>query len=148
MRELLSGLANAGIDLITNHADSVLHEQETSHMNKPVYNIKRELAIRTTEAGTTFRCINIDAGLGGVTVSLQSELRSMCEIGPGDNVEWTTHERKDKESHFIPWEDIDNVEGLAEMFAAERVDVFRSLCVMLEKLFRTQEAIKVLVSEE
>lgn len=132
----------------TNLVDALQDTFESNQMNKPVYNIKRELDIRETEAGHTFRCISIDASLGGVTVNLKSELRGMAAIGPASNVEWTTFETTDKASYFIPWGDIDNVEGLAEMFYAERVDVFRALCVMLEKLFRTQEAIKVLMSEE
>ena len=46
----------------------------------------------------------------------------------------------------IAWEDLDNVELLAGIFKAQRVDVFSQLVTSLGRLHRNQEAVKGLMA--
>lgn len=46
------------------------------------------------------------------------------------------------------WEELDNVETLADVFAAERVDVFARIVKMLGNLHRLETHVKELIAEE
>lgn len=107
------------------------------------YTVSAAVETGTTAAGTTFVVIDILCFMAGVVVRTTKQLRDLTVLETEGVKVLDSHPMGDA---HIAWEDLDNVELLAETFKAQRVDVFSQLVTSLGRLHRNQEAVKGLMA--
>ena len=106
--------------------------------------VKSELCLhKTSNEVATFMAIKMTPQLDGVWVSTQKELRDITNPDK--------HVRQDVEpdlDQFVHWEQMPDVECLACLFFAQRVDVFQRIVKLLGDLYRMQTGVKLLMQKE
>jgi len=98
------------------------------------YIMKASFKIDETPESNRFVSINIEAFPAAVVVTTTrgNAITEALEV--------------DEKS--LLWEELDNVETLAKVFAAERVDVFARIVKMLGNLHRLETHVKEVIAEE
>jgi hypothetical protein len=106
------------------------------------YTVTAAVETGTTAAGTTFVLIEILAFIAGLRVRTTRQLRDLT-VPEGVKVLDSQH----IDDVFLHWEELDNVELLADVFKAQRVDVFKQIVTSLGRLHGMQDAVKGLMAE-
>jgi len=120
-------------------AMSLQDKLESKQMGESNYTVSSAVTLKETEAHTTVRVILLDVFLGGIKASLRTELRDNYKPELEPDV-------KDKIEYALNWVNLPDVEYLASIFKAERVDVFQQTVTMLGRLHRMQDAVKGLIA--
>lgn len=113
------------------------------------YNVSADvmIGVDVMQGLETYRKVTISAGTNGLTDGIGVSLRTQFRNG---EIASTAEELVygDASYHFIPWNELDNVGLLAQMFRAERVDVFQQIVELAGLTSRKQDAIKTLTGAD
>lgn len=99
------------------------------------YNTRSAIKLSNSGPAALYAVISIDSFTEHVKVSVQHEVRFDDPENPDETIV------KDVIDQVIPWDDLDNVVVLADLFAAQRVDVFGTLVGMLGKIHTQRNTI-------